>query len=469
MRLLLTNIFLFFSTFAIAHPFNANAYLVIDTDGGIDDFRALCLLLSAPDVRVLGITASSGVLNAEQAGIKAKALLNSLNREGVPVAINRLMPEKGMGCGPAAEFRWGDEELAASHDFISLDSLADYLAVHFRKKITHVSLGSLSSIIHLSKTNPGFSALVDRIIWSSDANYPFTGFNHSIDTTLADNLHHLPVKPVVVNGPGQYTGDFISTLGDLWSRTADMYALAFGEKPMQSTMATNAYDEMVAVYLHFPEFFTIDTNDHAIFARYASGESAQKQFAYILEEYHLQFHQVMETLPREKNYYQADVQQMMGHTIQRHGVAEWNSVVQTFELHRHIGIYALVGAKMGIRALEYFGAGIDELSVLSHTGYSPPVSCMMDGIQVSTGATVGHGLIRVMKDRVEPTADFTYLGTTIRIRLKESYRNMIADEIGQLVRTYGLESDDYWVEVRANALRYWLEMCRYEIFEIEKI
>ena len=68
-------LFFLFTTYlsAFAHPWNPSRYVVIDTDGGIDDYRALCLLLSANDVRVLGITTSNGVLNAENAAIKVKA------------------------------------------------------------------------------------------------------------------------------------------------------------------------------------------------------------------------------------------------------------------------------------------------------------------------------------------------------------------------------------------------------------
>ncbi len=69
-----------------AHPWKPQNYIVIDTDGGIDDYRTICLLLSAPNVRVLAITASAGVLDAEKTAYNVKALLNSLHHEGIPVA-----------------------------------------------------------------------------------------------------------------------------------------------------------------------------------------------------------------------------------------------------------------------------------------------------------------------------------------------------------------------------------------------
>ena len=53
---------------------------------------------------------------------------------------------------------------------------------------------------------------------------------------------------------------------------------------------------------------------------------------------------------------------------------------------------------MGIRAREYFNTGVDEFSAVSFAGSIPPLSCMNDGIQVSTGATPGHGLLTVIND-----------------------------------------------------------------------
>ena len=100
---------------------------------------------------------------------------------------------------------------------------------------------------------------------------------------------------------------------------------------------------------------------------------------------------------------------------------------------------------MGIRAKEYFGAGLDELCITSYTGLVPPFSCMNDGLQISTGATLGHGLIWVAGDSLQlPRADFSYMGTTIRMQLKEEYRLKLARRIREYEQFYGLRSDIYW-------------------------
>jgi pyrimidine-specific ribonucleoside hydrolase len=50
-----------------SHPWKPSHYVIIDTDGGIDDMRAITMLLASPDVRVLGITVSGGALSSEHA------------------------------------------------------------------------------------------------------------------------------------------------------------------------------------------------------------------------------------------------------------------------------------------------------------------------------------------------------------------------------------------------------------------
>ena len=41
-----------------AHPWKPRHYVIIDSDGGIDDLKAICMLMASPDVRILAITAS---------------------------------------------------------------------------------------------------------------------------------------------------------------------------------------------------------------------------------------------------------------------------------------------------------------------------------------------------------------------------------------------------------------------------
>ena len=50
--------------------------MIEDTDGGIDDFRALCMLLASPEIEVIAITTADGILNPEKTANKVSSILH---------------------------------------------------------------------------------------------------------------------------------------------------------------------------------------------------------------------------------------------------------------------------------------------------------------------------------------------------------------------------------------------------------
>ena len=179
------------------------------------------------------------------------------------------------------------------------------------------------------------------------------------------------------------------------------------------------------------------------------------------------------------------IEAMAERTIARWGKEEWRAVILTNEIHGHIGIYSTIGAKMGIYALELLSRlcnKAEELKVLSFAGSRPPVSCFNDGLQISTGATLGHGAIDIAKScteskesadaRVEAIFRFRAICGTeakemqLRVWLKEELMQQIAGDIANAVKQYG-HTPDYWLQVRRLALDYWQQWNRAEIFETE--
>ncbi|UCD49795.1 MAG: formylmethanofuran dehydrogenase subunit E family protein [Phycisphaerales bacterium] len=148
---------------------------------------------------------------------------------------------------------------------------------------------------------------------------------------------------------------------------------------------------------------------------------------------------VFEQFPTSRDLLRPDVGPVIDQIIVRHGRKECETVILTSEFHTHLGIYAIVGAKMGIRAREYFGVGLDELTVESFAGSQPPISCLNDGLQASTGATLGHGTISLSSVTApRPTAKFTYDGTIISLELKEAYWQQVRQDIGGIIDQHGL-------------------------------
>ena len=229
-------------------------------------------------------------------------------------------------------------------------------------------------------------------------------------------------------------------------------------------------DEMVALYLHFPGLFQVSSGTKNKINSPVSADSLRKNCMKILAGETVAKNQVIKNFPIDPSFYFADIEPSVTDIIQKYGNDEWISGVIANELHRHLGVFAIVGVKMGIRAREYFNTGVDEFAAVSFAGSIPPLSCMNDGIQVSTGATPGHGLLTVKNDSPSiPSAEFTYMNRKIRLTLKPEIAEKISSELKEINFIYGLDSNIYWELVRKNSIKYWLNMDRHEIFIVEEI
>lgn len=162
------------------------------------------------------------------------------------------------------------------------------------------------------------------------------------------------------------------------------------------------------------------------------------------------------------------------------GSREEHLVELTNEIHGHIGIYSILGAKMGLRAVELLesggqgaadtgarGADTHSISIVSYAGNNPPVSCLNDGLQISTGATLGRGRIRV-PDTTSPRAEaeFHCGSRTLRLRLKPEYESRIQADITLAVERYG-HTPAYWNHVQQLALQYQRTWRRDAIFSLD--
>ena len=164
--------------------------------------------------------------------------------------------------------------------------------------------------------------------------------------------------------------------------------------------------------------------------------------------------------PTKPEQFQSDVRPFVERIISRYGEEEWNTVVLVHELHRHLGTFSILGAKMGLRARELLGASLDDLSVESHAGLTPPMSCFNDGLQVSTGASLGRGTIRVTNGAPSvPEAIFIFGKKRLRLRVKPDVFQRAQDAMRKI------RGDMYSPEARRASLEAWADLDRYEIFE----
>ena len=172
----------------------------------------------------------------------------------------------------------------------------------------------------------------------------------------------------------------------------------------------------------------------------------------------------LEGFPSTSSWYQADIAPWVDRIVVRHGKEEWQSVVMTHELHGHMGVFNVLGAKMGLRAREILQSGRDGLRVESYAGLTTPLSCFNDGLQIATGATLGRGTIKVDAASPRPEARISSPAATCRLTVKPDIMRKIKQDIDSLSASLGYGSQPYFAAVRELSMRYWLELDRGTIF-----
>ncbi len=55
----------------------------------------------------------------------------------------------------------------------------------------------------------------------------------------------------------------------------------------------------------------------------------------------------MKAVPTDTAFYMPDLQPIVTEAINKYGEDEWTSGVIANELHRHLGVFAIIGVKMG--------------------------------------------------------------------------------------------------------------------------
>jgi len=69
-----------------------------------------------------------------------------------------------------------------------------------------------------------------------------------------------------------------------------------------------------------------------------------------------------------------------------------NIIKKAADFHGHLGPFLVIGVRMGLIGLRELGLqkATEKLRVTASLKYSVPISCVLDGIQVTTGCTFGN-------------------------------------------------------------------------------
>ena len=119
--------------------------------------------------------------------------------------------------------------------------------------------------------------------------------------------------------------------------------------------------------------------------------------------------------------------------------------------HGHLGVYVTLGLRMGAIGRRHFGhyKGL-RASVRSRP--EPPMLCVVDGVQFSSGCTMGKGNIAV-DPAPEPEVAFEKEGRRVRISLRPGWRERIDREMSK--------------DAEIEQSRFYYELDEADLFDVE--
>jgi pyrimidine-specific ribonucleoside hydrolase len=464
----------------LAHSGKPKYHVVIDTDGALDDMRAISMLLAGNDIRVLAITCSAGTLPPDSVFVKVSSLLSAFHHEGIPVGVSEGTTFENPEWGQfAQDIRWGSEgsarDIKPGHGSVEVLNRATET---YPQKVTLIALGSLKTYSDWIKANENAAAGIERIIWYNSLNIR-EGFNYHVSPESFEFIREsgIPLEVVSSNREdlmiGQEYLNQVHGAGSVYARRIEEVHAQPPVAEKTSQRHLHLRDDMVPLYLTVPVMFEIEAKPRiklVSLSRDIPSGFVYETVGKLLVSAASTNNRVFAAFPVDTALYKPGYASILNETIEKFGLIEWKAICMTNEVHGHTGIYSIVGAKMGIRAMEFFNVGVNNMEVITFAGSNPPLSCFNDGVQISTGATIGQGLITV-SDSVSavPSAIFEFNHQKVHISLKPEIAMQMQQEISECVKNFGLLSDKYWLYIEDLAIRYWVGFDRQEIFTIETL
>jgi len=105
-------------------------------------------------------------------------------------------------------------------------------------------------------------------------------------------------------------------------------------------------------------------------------------------------------------------------------------LARAVEFHGHLGPFLVLGIRMGAIAQSIFkGRNRNDLTAIMFVDPNPPASCAVDGVQVSSGCTLGKGTIRVSQPSDRVAGEFCAGDRVCTIGVKTEVLNELLDSL----------------------------------------
>ncbi|MEA3458463.1 MAG: nucleoside hydrolase [Candidatus Thermoplasmatota archaeon] len=480
--ILVLGLIIFFASQSGAHTHRIS--LLIDTDMALDDIRALVMVLNSDWIDVPLIVCSDGAVSPQTGYRNLRILLEYFEKRDTDIVAGRTLGK------PAPPWRsWSEnlnwpESSTINTKTTKIPSATDAILKTLNRssgQVIYLCLGPLTNLADAIRLDPTVKEKISRVIfYGTPPGTHNPDWNYTRDSESADfvfksglNIHslHIPQEKSLL-----FDQNLCDRIKTMHTRAARIVT-TIHDTPVISGLLDNnhfrVWDEITIIYLNHPSLFELAPEEES--ARVMVLEDFRTDLveqAYLkLLDYSADLHLnrrtavVLNNFPVEPSMFKDDVRPYVKKIIERYGLEEWKACFLTNEFHRHLGIYSIVGAKMGIRAREILEAPFDELKVISITGKSPPLSCMNDGLQAATGASLGRGAIEVLEQNPKAAAIFICGNKKLTLEIKKDVLNKIKKDINAALKTYGGLNREYFAHIRKLSIDYWLELDRKKIFD----
>ena len=460
---------------------NSKEKIIITTDCAADDLRAICQVLAVSDIQVDAIITSDGMLNPKEGRIKVLELLNDLKFNSIPISEGiQIQKKASLHHDFLMSVKWGSPVIEDGKQ-ISANDLLKSILEKSEDGYTFMCMGPLTDIAGFIKKYPELKSKIQKIVWYNESVNPLSGTNYEFDKKAYDNILNAKISLHVIsnlnNKDAVFTEDYLNKIAKINTPFSNAITESHNNSKLLTSISSGnmkLWDDLLPIYVLYPSLFDMEPCSSTPWISVTKGFNAKEikeKFLMLLSQ-NISYEKniIFEKFPDDSLMFNYDVREIMKEVISKYGKDEWKVCVLTNEIHGHLGTYSIIGAKMGLKAREILHAEIDRINVVSFAGNEPPYSCLNDGLQISTGATLGLGMIEISKDSIiYPSATFSYQNKKIKLILKKSVQEKIDKDISDGIVKYGRLTQGYWKLIREVSLKHWLEFDRNEIFEVQEL
>jgi|GEM_PF-301013 len=417
--------------------------VLIDTDMGLDDVRALFALLAVPWLDVEGIVVTEGAASLGRGMDNLIGLVESLHRDGVPLLLGRrsfdatIPPWRGIADRLGGALFPPPRRIRPLCD---LSALIESISGEHDDELGYVVLGPLSTLAALKTENPqAFKGL--EAVWMPARlaeDHVLCGWNLEYDRASAMQVLATAPRIVVVDLPPATAIDAARFLSELHGIGAGARWVGRLLAELDSSRShLMIYDELVAAALIAPELLDVEKQRWRAARLDAAGIVLEASPAGNIEI--ARFRDLDAALSRLAGLWCDPAASGIDHSDHSHSSDEPPLAPERLlkAFHGHLGPYVVLGYRLSRLAVETAGCeGHFDIEATVYTPLTPPPSCIIDGIQIGSGCTLGKRNIEVLPCEGPARALFTAKnGRRLVVGLKPG----VPGRVKELVESLGVE------------------------------